>query len=342
MSAPQVSIIIPLYNQAGFTKLCLEYVERNTPAEIQETILVDNASTDGTASLLESLPSRVKRIRNPTNLGFAKACNQGAEAASGRYLIFLNNDTAPHPGWAEALLEPLGRFPDVGIVGPKLLYPDGTIQQAGVVFSNSKFPYHLYAGCPGNLPGANKERFFQAVTAACFLVSRSDYFAVGGLDERYVNGMEDMHFCLATLQRGKKILYNPASRVTHFESRSENRHAAMAENIRLFMEYWAGRIVQDDYRYFLEDGMDFWAMGNTFLFFGKEKGDALAKERLEKADALARLGDLDSAAQAIGELLVQNPYNTVTLLGIAGFMDRMGKSESAMIMKNLARTYSGG
>lgn len=340
MPQPKISIIIPLYNQVSFTRLCLEYVERNTPADTYELILVDNASADGTESLVASLPSRIKRIRNAVNLGFAKACNQGADMAAGEFLIFLNNDTAPHQGWSEALLDPIVKNPAIGLVGPKLLYADGTIQQAGVVFSNNNVPYHLYAGCAGDLPGANKPRFFKALTAACFLVSRSDFFAAGCFDTRYVNGLEDMHFCMALGKLGRRIFYNPASKVTHFESRSENRQSAMNDNLALFLREWNSHIVQDDFRYLLEDGMDFWVIENRFRFLGKAQGDAMAKGLLAQVEIHVRSGDLKLAEQYYGNLLARNPYNPVTLLGIAKAMERIGMMDPCGMLRNLADKYS--
>jgi O-antigen biosynthesis protein len=340
VAPPKISIIIPLYNQVGFTKLCLEYVERNTPAESYEVILVDNASTDGTEVLLASLPPKVKRIRNPANLGFATACNQGADLAAGEYLIFLNNDTVPHQGWTEALLEPMLQNPEIGMVGPKLLFPDGTIQQAGVVFSNNILPYHLYAGCPGDLPGANKRRFFTALTAACFMVSRTDFSAVGRFDTRYVNGMEDMHFCMSLIKSGKRILYNPESRVTHFESRSENRQSAMNNNVKLFLQEWGAQIAQDDYRFLREDQMDFWVIDNRFHFFSKDRGDALALQKIAQVDAYIASGDLKKVEECCRNLLSSNPYNPVTLLGISKSLHRLGVVEAGTLLKNMAEKYS--
>jgi GT2 family glycosyltransferase len=341
MANPKVSIIVPLYNQAGFTKLCLEYLDKNTPPGMAEIILVDNASSDATGSLLDSLPDAIRRIRNPVNLGFSKACNQGAALASGEYLLFLNNDTVPHAGWLEALLEPFGRVPGLGMVGPKLLFPDGTIQQAGVVFSSIKMPFHLYAGCPGDLPGANRERFFQAVTGACFLVPKADFLAAGRLDERYVNGMEDIHFCTAIRRLGKKVLYNPASRLTHCESRSENRQAAMNANVTLFLRECASFLEQDDFKSVHEDGMDFWIDGNRFFYPTRTEGDAKAKGFLAKAEACVRDGHLDQAERIYVELLRSNPYNPYTLQAIAAVMERLGIPASAATLRNAAAQYSG-
>jgi len=101
-------------------------------AVVRQTIVVDDDSTDGTAALLASLGGDVQVIRNTENLGFATACNQGARAARGRHVVFLNNDTVPLPGWLTPLIAELDADPTVAVVGSKLLYPDDTIQHAGV------------------------------------------------------------------------------------------------------------------------------------------------------------------------------------------------------------------
>ena len=129
-----VSIIIPVYNKLDYTTRCIESLVMNsgetTPYEI---ILVDNSSTDGTPGYLQSLQGDVTVISNKTNLGFARACNQGARLARGRLLLFLNNDTVPHPGWLDALVQGIEED-EADIVGARLLYPNGRIQHAGVAF----------------------------------------------------------------------------------------------------------------------------------------------------------------------------------------------------------------
>ena len=122
-----------------------------------EIIVVDNASSDTTGDFLAQLSGVVQIIRNPRNLGFAPACNQGARAARGRHLLFLNNDTIPQAGWLEPLLEELDTRPEVAIVGSKLLYEDGTVQHAGVAFSRVFFgPYHIYRGAPADASVVNR------------------------------------------------------------------------------------------------------------------------------------------------------------------------------------------
>ncbi|MCP9473511.1 MAG: glycosyltransferase family 2 protein, partial [Nitrospira sp.] len=175
------SIIIPVYNNLELTKQCLTALASATTGVDYEVILVDNGSTDETAAFLQTLQGDVRIIRNDENRGFAKACNQGAKAARGKYLVFLNNDTIPQPNWLGPLVQEVEEHPEVGVVGSKLLYPDGTIQHAGVVFMReSPIPYHIYQKMPADSPAVSKRREFQAVTAACLLIRRDLFEAVGG------------------------------------------------------------------------------------------------------------------------------------------------------------------
>ena len=198
----------------------------------------------------------LKAIMNQKNLGFARACNQGAKAAKGKYLLFLNNDTIPQPHWLEEMVRTAESDKNVGIVGNKLLYPDGTIQHAGVVVWKNRRPYHIYKDCPGDLPAANIERDYQIVTAACMLVRKEMFDDVGGFDERYFNGLEDVDLCLKVGQKNKRVVYNPKSVVIHLESQTEGRQDYMDANRVLFEQTWRDKIRQDDLFYLKQDGME--------------------------------------------------------------------------------------
>jgi len=247
-----VSIIIPLFNNMSYTRRCLEQLRKNTPAELYELILVDNGSTDDTYTLFNDLPPPVKVIRNLKNQGFARACNQGAEAATGKYLLFLNNDTESQPGWLEPLFNTAERDTGVAAVGSKLLFPDGTIQHAGVVIvddrvtPDSLLGRHIYQGFPVEHPAANTTREYKALTAACLLVRREVFEAVQGFDEGYWNGYEDVDLCFKLGQKGWKLIYQPASVVVHHESKSgSERFARAAQNIARLHEKWLGTIKPD-------------------------------------------------------------------------------------------------
>lgn len=261
------SIIIPVWNKVELTQQCLTHLAEVTNGCSYEVIVVDNASTDGTQAFLSTLNGDIQVMTNPENYGFAKACNQGAAAANGRFLVFLNNDTIPKPGWLRALLNEVESHQDVAIVGSKLLYPNDTIQHAGVVFSkNCLTPYHIFCGAPGDLPAANVRREFQVVTAACMLIRREEFDAVGHFDEIYQNGFEDVDLCLKVGKRGKKVIYQPESVLYHFEHQTPGRKDPETErhNGKVLMERWASSIVVDEdfhtvpagyaNRYHLRDG----------------------------------------------------------------------------------------
>lgn len=249
------SVIIPVFNKVEYTRPCLDALMRNTAEANCEIIVVDNGSTDGTKEFLKALGNKVKVITNKTNLGFAKACNQGAAAASGEYLVFLNNDTVPLPGWLPPLVQAAEENPCVAVVGSKLIYPDETIQHAGVVFSQrSNQPYHIYRCFPKEHPAVNRLREFSAVTAACMLVKRDIFFEVGLFDEQYINAYEDADLCLKIKQKGYRILYTPQSVLYHYESVTEGRKDRGLYSKRIFQRKWSDKMPADEQTYYAEDG----------------------------------------------------------------------------------------
>ena len=256
------SIIIPLYNKSDFTKLCMEALALNTDESLNyEVILVDNASTDGTADYLRTLSGDITTITNKKNLGFAKAINQAAKLATGRYLVLLNNDTIPHPEWLAALIRGVDRD-NADIVGAKLVYPNGRIQHAGVAFDEESIGYHIYRKLPADLPAANKKRFMQCVTAACMLVKREVFSELKGFDEAYMNGFEDVDFCLRAGERGRKILYTPESVLIHFEETSEGRKQHDDQNMQRYLARWEGKVRCDDNDFYHIDGYRKEVIGN--------------------------------------------------------------------------------
>ncbi len=252
------SIIIPVFNKVELTQQCLTHLANVTEGISYEVIIVDNNSLDSTGEFLQSLDGDVQIIRNSTNLGFAKGCNQGADAARSRYVVFLNNDTIPKKGWLKSLVDEVAEDPDVAVVGSKLLYPDETIQHAGVVFSRQlQMPYHLYKGVPESLPAVNKRQEFQVVTAACMLVRKETFEQVGGFDEGFVNGFEDVDLCLRIRQMGKKVVYQPKSCLYHLESQSPGRNANDDANARRLLARWEHQWLVDEDLVAYQDGYVF-------------------------------------------------------------------------------------
>ena len=251
------SIIIPVFNKVDLTQQCLMHLANVTEKTSYEVIIVDNHSTDGTAEFLQTLGGDVQVISNQENLGFAKACNQGAKAAKGKYLVFLNNDTIPLEGWLSTLVDEIEQHSEVAIVGSKLLYANDTIQHAGVVFSkNHLTPYHIYNRLPAGFKAANVRQEFQAVTAACLLIPKDVFHSVSGYDEQYVNGFEDVDLCLKIRESGRKVIYQPKSVLYHLEEQTPGRKNPEAElnNGRLLMDRWADKIVVDEDVYIVSEG----------------------------------------------------------------------------------------
>lgn len=245
------SIIIPAFNKAELTRHCLDTLRPTLEgAGAGEVIVVDNASSDDTPQMLAEFPW-VTVIRNEQNLGFAAANNQGARAARGRHLVLLNNDTEAKPGWLATMLD-AARQEDVGAVGARLLYPGGALQHAGVFFAPlvlgkaGFYAAHDLAGAAGTHPYASVRRDFQAVTAACLVTPRELYLDLGGLDEGYWNGYEDVDYCLKVGKRGLRVVCAGDAVLTHFESQSGvERFRQVSWNVARLADRWNGRVRYD-------------------------------------------------------------------------------------------------
>ncbi len=252
-AAPRVSIVIPTFNKLELTRQCLLSLQKYTVSHPCELIVVDNGSTDGTVGFLKSeeTAGHLRAVLNPKNLGFAKACNQGAEVARGRYVVFMNNDTEVQNGWLAPMISLAETDATIAGVGSKLLFPDGTLQHAGVALGevvgrDPLLAVHTFYKAPADLPEANQRRVYQALTAACLLVRKSAFDAVGGFDEGFWNGYEDVDLCLRFQERGWLMVYEPASVVIHHESQSgPARFQKVQENIRRLHQKWLGKAKLD-------------------------------------------------------------------------------------------------
>lgn len=262
MSAvPRCAVVIPTFNGAHLLSTCLESLFAHPPTRCEmEVVVVDDASDDGTVERFADHDPHLTIVAHQTNRGFAISCNDGA-AAAGQvdYLVFLNNDTVPLPGWLDALVDEAEADPRVGAVGSKLLYPDGTVQHAGVVIGQDRWPRHLYAGFPGNHPAVDRSREVAATTAACVLIRRESFEGLGGFDTAYVNGYEDVDLCLRLAEeRDEQVLYCARSVLYHLESVtrwSDTRTEGIEHNSKLFRERWHDRIEPDDFSHYLADGL---------------------------------------------------------------------------------------
>ncbi len=209
------SIIIVNYNGKHFLKDCLESIKASE-ASNEEIIIVDNASTDGSRDFLRREFPSVKLVELDRNYGFAEANNRGANAASGRLLVFLNNDTVVTSGWFKSLVETLSSDPATGAVGSKLLLYDqrGKVNSAGasIVFTGGGYDVGFMDIDSGkyNIPGPRG-----AVCAASMMVRKDEFLALGGFDPLYFMYFEDIDLCWRYWLFGYKVMYEPNSVVYH-------------------------------------------------------------------------------------------------------------------------------
>ena len=220
---PSVSIVIPVHDQAAYTDACLARLVATLPEQYAaEIIVVDDASTDATAALLarwSAADARIRVLHNPHNLGFLHSSNRGAAAAGGDIIVFLNNDTLPQPGWLAPLLRVFRDRADAGAVGGKLLYPDGTLQEAGgVIFADG-------SGCnvgkhdlAVDAPLYNYLREVDYCSGALLATRRALFERLGGFDTRFAPAYyEDTDYCFGVRKAGYRVYYQPESVVVHVE-----------------------------------------------------------------------------------------------------------------------------
>jgi GT2 family glycosyltransferase/glycosyltransferase involved in cell wall biosynthesis/cephalosporin hydroxylase len=223
---PTVSIVIPVFNNVGVTLACLASLAENTPHELIEVIVVDDVSTDSTPEALAQTTG-LTAIRNEHNLGFTQTCNRGAAAASGKYVLFLNNDVEVQPGWLEPLLDAAESGEDVGAVGSKLVYPDGTLQEAGAIVWSDGQAWNFGRGGDPEAPEFNYRREVDYCSAAALLVRRDLLERLGGFDVRFSPGYcEDSDLCFTMRAEGYRVLYEPRSVVVHNEGATHGTDAS--------------------------------------------------------------------------------------------------------------------
>lgn len=240
---PRVSIVVPVHNNWRYTHLCLRAVLDHSLARDYEVILADDASTDETATASSRLVN-VSTVRNDAKAGFVRNCNDAARHARGEYLLFLNNDTVAQPGWLDALVDTADRGPEVGIVGPKLIYEDGRLQDAGGIVFADATTRNDGRGCDASAPEYNRMREVDYVSGCCLLVRRSLWNHVGGFDERYAPAYyEDVDLAFAVRREGFRVVYQPRAVVVHFDGVSHGHDTTgvkrfLAVNAEKFSAKW--------------------------------------------------------------------------------------------------------
>jgi GT2 family glycosyltransferase/glycosyltransferase involved in cell wall biosynthesis len=247
---PLVSVIIPVHNQWPVTARCLAMLRRypgDTPLEV---LVVDDASDDETPQCLARCRN-LRVARNERNLGFVRACNLGAANAQGDYLVLLNNDTQVQAGWLDGLLATFRQRPDAGLVGSRLIYPDGRQQEAGAIVFNDGSAWNY-----GHLDDPYKPQYSYVrepdyVSGAALAIRRDLFERLGGFDEHFAPGYyEDADLAFRVRAAGYRVYYQPLSRVVHFEGVSagtdENTGTGMkrfqAINRQKFLDRWRNEL----------------------------------------------------------------------------------------------------
>ena len=250
---PTVSIVIPVYNQFGYTYNCLKSILNHSGNVKYEVIVGDDCSNDQ-VSHLEEVVSGITVIHNKTNLKFLLNCNNAAKYAKGKYILFLNNDTQVQPDWLEPLVSLIESDTTIGMVGSKLVYPNGHLQEAGGIFWNDASAWNYGRGSDPEKSEFNYVRDVDYISGASIMLSKSLWQEIGGFDERFAPAYcEDSDLAFEVRKHGYRVVYQPRSVVAHFEGVSNGTDTSQGikkyqiDNNAKFLEKWREVLVQEHF-----------------------------------------------------------------------------------------------
>jgi GT2 family glycosyltransferase/glycosyltransferase involved in cell wall biosynthesis len=249
---PEVSIIIPVHGKFAYTYNCIKSIANALPNVSFEAIIVDDCSSDETifASFVLSGGARVVRLAK--NQGFIGACNAGALEARGEYLFFLNNDTLVRDGWLDTLVDTFDEVPNVGIVGSKLFFEDGVLQEVGGIIWRMGDGWNWGRGADAKMPKFNFLRDADYVSGAALMIPRKLFEQLGQFDDHYRPAYyEDTDLCFKVRAAGKRVVVQPASEIVHLEGVSNGTDTAgtglkryQVVNHRKFLLRWQETLSQ--------------------------------------------------------------------------------------------------
>ncbi len=263
---PTVSVVIPVHNKYAVTFHCLCALLFAKGEVSFEVVVVDDGSEDDTAEELARHEGLVV-VTNEKALGFVHACNAGAEAARGDYIVFLNNDTEPTAGWLEEMVGTFGLFPAAGLVGAKLIYPDGRLQEAGGIVWNTGNPWNYGRNANPHDPRYTYARQADYLSGAALMVRRDVWETVNGFSRDMAPAyFEDTDLCFKVRAEGWQTVYQPLAEVFHFEGISNGKDVNTTTGLKRFQEINRPKFKRK------------WSQ--DFLSFGEEGKDPdLAKDR---------------------------------------------------------------
>lgn len=241
---PEISIIIPVYNQFNYTYHCIKSIIANS-GEISYEILVANDCSTDITSEMEEIIHGVRLITNETNLRFLKNCNHAAEHAKGKYVLFLNNDTLVKEDWLQPLVDLFEHDEKVGLVGSKLIYPNGSLQEAGGIIWRDGSAWNYGNGDDAEASEYNYVKEVDYISGAAIMLPRTLWNEIGGFDEYFAPAYcEDSDLAFMVREKGYKVMYQPKSVVVHFEGvsngtdLSDGQKAYQRYNQRKFVQKW--------------------------------------------------------------------------------------------------------
>ena len=303
---PQVSIVIPVYNQFDYTYNCLQSILNNTGDNVTyEIIIANDCSTDDTTRL-EEVVENIMVVTNETNLRFLRNCNHAAEYARGQYILFLNNDTQVQKNWLLPLVELIESKEEIGMVGSKLVYADGRLQEAGGIIWNDASAWNYGNRCDPTDPEYNYVKEVDYISGAAIMIRTSLWKEIGGFDELFAPAYyEDTDLACEVRAHGYKVMYQPLSVVVHFEGVSNGtdvnagQKAYQVANQKKFYEKWKNVLEKENFA------------NAQNVFLAKDRGQ-MKKKTLLFVDHYVPMYDKDAGSRCMFyylKLFVKMGYN---------------------------------